>query len=145
MGTTPNHALPYPVSSDLVTDGAAAIQALAEAVDALDGDPWHTVGDPGEPTFNAGYTHADAVTQPAQFRLAFGVVWMRGLVGGPVGNAFTLPVGYRPSVSGGTAVRINGSGHGQVDVSVAGVVSFGVKTGGTPTLWGLDFAFSVKP
>lgn len=33
MGTTTTHALPYPESSDLVTNGAAAIQALAEAVD----------------------------------------------------------------------------------------------------------------
>lgn len=34
MPTTNRHDLPYPASSDLVKDGATAIQALAEAVDA---------------------------------------------------------------------------------------------------------------
>lgn len=34
MGTTNRHGLPWPASSDLVKDGAAAIQALAEAIDA---------------------------------------------------------------------------------------------------------------
>lgn len=35
MGTTASHALPYPGDGDLVTQGAQAMQALAEAVDAL--------------------------------------------------------------------------------------------------------------
>jgi hypothetical protein len=34
MPTTSRHDLPYPASSDLVKDGATAIQALAEAIDA---------------------------------------------------------------------------------------------------------------
>jgi hypothetical protein len=34
MPTTTRHTLPYPASSDLVKDGATAIQALAEAIDA---------------------------------------------------------------------------------------------------------------
>lgn len=34
MGTTTPHGLPYPENSDLVTQGAAAIQALAEAAAA---------------------------------------------------------------------------------------------------------------
>lgn len=34
-GTTPNFALPFPTGTDLVRDGDNAIQALAEAVDAL--------------------------------------------------------------------------------------------------------------
>ena len=34
MGTTPTHGLPYPENTDLVTNGAAAIQQLAEGVDA---------------------------------------------------------------------------------------------------------------
>lgn len=35
MGTTPNRAIPYPEPSDLVTNGAAALKALAEKIDAL--------------------------------------------------------------------------------------------------------------
>jgi hypothetical protein len=34
MGTTTRHGLPWPASSDLVKDGASAIQALAESIDA---------------------------------------------------------------------------------------------------------------
>jgi hypothetical protein len=33
MGTTANRAIPYPADTDLVTNGAAAMQALAEKVD----------------------------------------------------------------------------------------------------------------
>src|SRR5690349_9998134 len=33
MANTPNRAIPYPGSSDLVTNGATAMQALAEKVD----------------------------------------------------------------------------------------------------------------
>jgi hypothetical protein len=39
MGTTPNRAIPYPEPSDLVTNGAAAMQALAEGVDDAMGAP----------------------------------------------------------------------------------------------------------
>lgn len=38
MGTTPKLAIPYPEDSDLVTNGAAAMQAIAEAVDDALGD-----------------------------------------------------------------------------------------------------------
>lgn len=42
MGTTPNLGIPYPENSDLVTNGAAAMQAIAEAADEL-GDAWTSV------------------------------------------------------------------------------------------------------
>lgn len=35
MGNTANRQIPYPASSDLVTNGAAAMQALAERVDVV--------------------------------------------------------------------------------------------------------------
>jgi hypothetical protein len=35
MGTTPNYAIPYPEPTDFVTDGATAMEAIAEQVDAM--------------------------------------------------------------------------------------------------------------
>jgi hypothetical protein len=40
MGTTANLGLPYPENTDPLANMAAAVQALASAVDAASGDPW---------------------------------------------------------------------------------------------------------
>lgn len=96
MGTTANNAFPYPEPADLVTQGAAAIQALAEALDqVLDDSGWVNVV-PNAPWLE---------TEPIQYRRdRAGNTHLRGLAaqnGAAVGSVlFTLPAGFRPSASG---------------------------------------------
>ncbi len=70
-------------------------------------EPWHVLGDLGEPTLEAGWSNL-AGRAPVAFRKdADGVVYLRGTIRAalPMGPtpysqslAFTLPVGYRPPV-----------------------------------------------
>ncbi len=71
-------------------------------------DPWHLVGQPGEPAYAASHSGTLRFHKDIQGR-----VWITGSVSGPTtaATAFTLPVGYRPTFdhyydnlqSGGTA------------------------------------------
>lgn len=106
MGTTPANAFPYPENSDLVTQGAAAIKALAERLEVVlaGKDAWHVVGAVGEPAFENGYVNASigqyAGTTAGFRKDAAGTVHIRGAVVGPANGGttavFTLPLGYRP-------------------------------------------------
>lgn len=90
-------------------------------------DPWHTVGQPGEPALNAGFSMLDTV----QFRKdPLGVVHMRGSFAAAPGSsafAFTLPVGYRPPQRyRGIAIQNQvapGQWEGQVNVNTDGTVA----------------------
>lgn len=61
-------------------------------------DPWHNVGDAGEPAFQNGWINTVTV---GYGKLRFrkdpeGRVWVQGVITTGTGVAFTLPVGYRP-------------------------------------------------
>jgi hypothetical protein len=67
-----------------------------------DPDPWHIVGDAGEPAFGTNWQNNGGDTQTARFRkTSDGWVWLQGLVErtvdiGTDSTIFTLPVNYRP-------------------------------------------------
>lgn len=87
-------------------------------------DPWHNVGDPGEPAFLSNWVNYDWPTGSnarCKFRKVAGVVYVQGLVKGGTMTAdapfFQLPGGYRPdgnfhlaqAFNGGTwMMRVNG-------------------------------------
>lgn len=147
MGTTANHSLPYPESSDLVTNGAAAIQALAEALDtALVGEDWHTVGDTGEPAFANGWALGDG-SALVQFRKdACGTVYLRGLLAvGTLGAAaFTLPAGYRPEQAARGITTVNGNGNAIIEVAPTGEVKPNNRVGSGWAIYGVDLSFSTR-
>lgn len=98
-------------------------------------DPWHVVGNVGEPAYSSGWSSGGGVTM--RFRKdPLGRVWVYGNANGPTagGVAFVLPVGYRPArdwivdnlQSGGTAgtyVQISAS-TGAVGVTAASGASY---------------------
>lgn len=96
-GLTP-HGLPYPLPTEPVAEGAAAIRSLAEAVDHP--EAWHEVGGPGEPGF-AWYweNHGPPKSTAAFMRDRAGFVHIKGTVkNGNNGQAvFVLPTDYRPA------------------------------------------------
>jgi hypothetical protein len=87
MGTTPNRGIPYPENSDLVTNGAAAMQAIAEALDGLP-----EVAVPAAANFTSSST-ARRVGDMVDVVVA---LVCTGAVGGNV-PAAVVPAGYRPA------------------------------------------------
>lgn len=87
-------------------------------------EPWHIVGNPGEPAFLNGWTNYTVGFQVARFcKDPLGWVHVEGFVrsGGASTNIFTLPVGYRP----GASLRFPqsaGSAYGQIDVRSDGTL-----------------------
>lgn len=86
--------------------GAARISELDRRLGALErrlaGEPWHVVGDAGEPAFTNSWVNVTSPSTypPARFhRDALGRVHVEGAVklGTTTTSAFTLPAGYRPS------------------------------------------------
>lgn len=66
-------------------------------------DPWHYIGDTGEPAFeNSFFAITDLISglNRAGFRkVGDFLLIVGGFVGAPSTTIFTLPVGFRPSVS----------------------------------------------
>lgn len=61
--------------------------------------PWHSIGDPGEPAFQNGWTNAGGTAVVARFRWSLngGTDLQASMTGGTHGTvAFTLPPAYRP-------------------------------------------------
>jgi microcystin-dependent protein len=93
-------------------------------------EPWHTVGQPGEPAFENGWGNYGGSFAPASFRKwPDGTVSIRGLVsGGAVNSAvFTLPSGYRPPGDLIFCADMNSNAHTRVNVNATGFV--GVQPG----------------
>lgn len=91
-------------------------------------EPWHTIGNPGEPAFTqAGAApYGGAYTAPAFRKLPDGTVRCRGLVNLASGLAatavlVTLPAGYRPSAQELLATQSN-LGAQRVDILAAGSI-----------------------
>lgn len=62
-------------------------------------EPWHWLGNPGEPTLNTGWTNTYSTSAQARFyKDPYGEVKVGGSVNtaGTSTTIFTLPVGYRP-------------------------------------------------
>lgn len=78
-------------------------------------DPWHTVGDPGEPGFLTGWQHTGGGTRKVGFRRVLDRVELCGAgatsAGSTNGTApYTLPVGYRPDTNLRIGISANPSG-----------------------------------
>lgn len=130
-GTTP-HGFPYPDPTDPLAEGADAIRALAEAIDAKD-TGWINLA------LINGWTNQSGRT--VQYRRIFGIVYLRGR---PLGSSSTsstmgtLPAGFRPGqnqrwpllmASGGTTTAV-------ANVNTTGDV---VATQGDPNLDPVSF------
>lgn len=136
--TTPHAGLPYPEDSDHVIDGAAAIAALAAA---LDGGGWHLVGGAGEPAFLNGWSNVGGNDVPCRYRKdGLGFVHVEAAVnpaGGGGGTVvFTLPAGFRPSHNLTVATEQGGPSYAYVGLN--GTVQPGTATG---TALHLSFSF----
>jgi hypothetical protein len=63
-------------------------------------EPWHQVGNTGEPVFSSPWTHLIAGEELKFMKDPLGFVHFQGAITGANGSAtqvFTLPVGYRPN------------------------------------------------
>jgi len=105
-------------------------------------EPYRIVGDPGQPPFEAGWTHFDAnedfAAKVSFWKDRLGVVHLRGSAenadtenpGNPI---FTLPVGYRPSAPEAFSIITQGANPplqpGRLNIDEDGAISltFGAK------------------
>jgi microcystin-dependent protein len=80
-------------------------------------EPWHQVGDPGEPAFENGWAAIAGETPPAYRKYPDGRVALRGAARGTAQGVpiFTLPVGYRPAVSRNRNVTADSTAGGQAN------------------------------
>lgn len=80
---------------DAIAAGTLPESALAAP------EPWHVVGDPGEPTFLNGWTQFEATTpaRKARFTRHLGWTILAGVIKGGTSSvrAFNLPPGFRPA------------------------------------------------
>jgi len=92
-------------------------------------EEWHEIGTSGEPAFENSWVNFSAADATAAFyKDPFGMVYVKGMVKtGTIGLAvFTLPVGYRPTLSRNYATVSNNAfgrllvdhTNGQVSVQV---------------------------
>jgi hypothetical protein len=114
-GWTPKFAIdPESAQGAFLNAGSVATAALADGsvTDAkLAQDPWHVVGDAGEPALEAGITNLGGDYAPCRFRKIGGVVWIDLAFNRTVANGspiFTLPAGYRPAYKKEHAANSNG-------------------------------------
>lgn len=106
------------VTWDRIGDGAA----LAAKIEG-----WHNVGAAGEPAFQNAWVNYGPSDPPLAFKkYPDGRVRLQGIVkNGAVGQPiFTLPVGYRPPIPSGGAIRFTcaNNGVGIVDLHADGTV-----------------------
>ena len=150
LTTTPDVIVVEGVEGDVIAVDVGWVPA-APAPEPEPPEPWHFVGDAGEPPFNADWSNFGGSFERVAFRKdPAGQVWLKGLAkqtGAPSPPLiFTLPTGYRPSATRlfGTygadvaAVRLDVAGDGSV-----------TRTGsGSPSLEGIVFdsvAAATKP
>lgn len=105
-------------------------------------DPWHTVGAAGEPAFQNGWSPQ---SEAVQFRKTpTGDVHLRGRakLGTAAASVFTLPVGYRPSVTlQAIAVAGGGDEPANIDITSAGtIIPTGLAAAGNVSLSGISFS-----
>lgn len=98
------------------------VQAFGIDGQPLGGDPWHYVGQPGEPAFQNGWVNYGPTggIGLTRFKKAAGIVHVQlGVKSGTVNTVyFTLPEGYRPDeVISSVWVR-EGGGDGMVAIAV---------------------------
>lgn len=77
-GTTTNNAWPYPTSTDLVTNGATAQQAMADAIDTSTGKgliAWQSWA----PTLSGGWLNGNGVWAAAKYCQIGKTVILKGL------------------------------------------------------------------
>jgi hypothetical protein len=109
----------------IATGGTQTLQAVTM-------DPWHTVGNPGEPAFQNAWVNFDPSEQPLSFRkFPDGKVVVRGIIknGSFAVACVTLPVGYRPPKTVRFSVTAN-SGSNACDVRSDGTIVLTQQTGG---------------
>lgn len=102
-------------------------------------DPWHVVGDPGQPAYAAGVTWSETTLKPAYRVDASGHLKFRGRVDASAATSgvtvFTLPAGWRPAAPiYGVAVTAGGSGSfvvARLDVLADGSVQLYWTAGAT--------------
>lgn len=123
-GTTTNNAWTYPTSTDLVKDGATAIQTLADGIDTSTGKgliAWQTWA----PTLSAGWLNGNGVWNVAKYCQIGKTVFVKGSF--TLGTTTTkgadclvsLPV---TAVTHATAGQATGAGYW----TPAGIGSWGV-------------------
>ena len=78
MGTTATLGLPYPEPSDLVTNGAAAIKALADALDAEFRPCMMRRGNPNSPVVNIPNASPSTVGWPLLIDSEGSITWLSG-------------------------------------------------------------------
>lgn len=98
-------------------------------------EPWHYIGDAGEPAFQNAFANYDANHRAAYYKDVAGRVHVKGLVkGGSTGAiALTLPVGYRPEQEIRFPTTVNAA-FGSLVVATNGSVTF--EAGNPATTWG---------
>lgn len=111
-------------------------------------ETWHMVGAAGEPAFQNSWANFAGGYQPLRFRKERGRVFIEGVIksGGSNTICFTLPVGYRPSLSLQRPARVlNTIDHtGLHDVKPDGTVTVGNLTGtGTVTVSSFGYDFTI--
>jgi hypothetical protein len=116
-GATPA-GLPYPSPTDPIAQGADAIRALAEAIDAND-HPWTNV------TLGSGWTTGSG-SAVAQVMRDGNIVFFKGILqGGTAGStAGTVPDWARPVRSTTVPIAGQSGATGTFSVTTAGVITF---------------------
>jgi hypothetical protein len=142
LGTVP--------SATNATDATNATNATnANTLDNIDStgfvrpgsaEAWHEVGAPGEPAFRNGWVNSGpGTTTAAYYKDPLDVVHLKGIVDAGSGIIFTLPAGYRPSVTGCWSTWRNG-GNAYVCFFPSGnIAQSGGPTQGFMLLDGLTF------
>lgn len=112
-------------------------------------EPWHVVGDPGEPAFQNGWVNYTTIAgyQPVGFRKwPNGQVQIRGLImNGTSGQpAFTLPTGYRPLARQVFPADANNVVHARFDVWANGDVNPSLVSPATSAYFSLNCIFDTE-
>src|SRR5262245_59274830 len=103
-------------------------------------EPWHEVGAPGEPAFrNSWVNSGSGVTTAAFYKDPLDVVHLKGIVDSGSGIIFTLPPGYRPSVTGCWSTWRNGGNAYVCFFANGNIAQSGGPTQGFMLLDGLTF------
>lgn len=123
MPNTANMGLPYPANTDPLAQSAAAIQALAGAVDGAFGvtTGWTAV------TFQNAWANVGAGFQNMEYKKVGSRVYLRGTIKtGAIGSiAFTLPAGFRPPASLQFPAP-SSNAYGQITIASTGTVTVNV-------------------
>ena len=132
-------------------------QSLALAFDMIERfEPWHEIGATGEPAFQNTWSNTGAAATAAFRKNILGAIEMKGRMtspaGGGTGNAtvcFTLPEGYRPTVTR-RMLGVGNSGAGNplpafVSVASTGAITItlsGVANNAVVTIFDMEVSFT---